>query len=72
MVNYHIGEKDVAMQTRRHCPAHCKPETKKTGDSGNACVCFHMSLKLSTDDNSDFVAVKLKTDYMLLSNLRFN
>ena len=24
-----------------HCATHCKPETKKTGDSSNACVCCH-------------------------------
>jgi len=37
----------------------CKPETKKTGDCSNACVCLYMSLslKLLTDDCSDFVAV---------------
>ena len=35
-----------------HCPTHCKPETKKTGDSSNACVCLSRcrSLKLLTDD----------------------
>jgi len=22
----------------RHCAIHCKPETKKTGDSSNACL----------------------------------
>jgi len=23
-----------------HCATHCKPETKKTGDRSNACVCL--------------------------------
>jgi len=26
------------------------------GDSSNACVCLYKSLKLATDDHSDFVA----------------
>jgi len=30
--------------------AHCKPETRKTGDSSNSCVCLYRSLELSTDD----------------------
>jgi len=34
----------------RHCATHCKPETKKTGDSSNACGCLHRTLKLVTDD----------------------
>ena len=36
---------------------YCKPETKKTGDSNNACVCLNRSLKLLTNDRSDFAAV---------------
>jgi len=28
----------------RHCAIHCKPETKKMGDSSNACVCLYRSL----------------------------
>jgi len=39
------------------CTIHCKQETKKTGDNSNACVCLYRSLKLLTDDHSDFVAV---------------
>jgi len=26
-----------------HCATHCKPETKKTGDNSNACVCTDTS-----------------------------
>jgi len=29
---------------------YCKPETKETGDSSNACICLYRSLKLLTDD----------------------
>jgi len=25
--------------THRHCATHYNPDTKKTGDSSNACVC---------------------------------
>jgi len=28
----------------RHCTTHCKPETKKMGDSSNSCVCLYRSL----------------------------
>jgi len=42
---------------RRHCATHCKPETKKTGDSSNAGVSLYTSLKLSIDDHSDFAAI---------------
>jgi len=28
----------------RHCATHCKPETKKTGDRSNGCVCLYRSL----------------------------
>jgi len=48
---------------QRHCTTHGKPEAKKTGDSSNTCVCLHRSLKLLTDDHSDFVELR---DYMLL------
>jgi len=34
----------------RHCATHWKQETKKTGDSSNACVCLYRSLKLLTDN----------------------
>jgi len=50
-----MAKKCVAMQ--RHGATHCKPETKKTGDSSNACICLYRSLKLLTDDHSDIVAV---------------
>jgi len=50
----------------RHCATHCKPETKKTGDSTNTCVCLYKSLKLLTGDHSDFAAVQLKTDNCLV------
>jgi len=33
-----------------HSSTHGKPETKKTGDSSNACVCLYRSLKRLTDD----------------------
>jgi len=29
---------------QRHCETHCKPETKKTGDNSNACICLYRSL----------------------------
>ena len=32
-----------------HCATHCKPETKKSGDSSNSCVCLYKSLKRLTD-----------------------
>jgi len=41
----------------RHCATHCKPETKNTEDSSNSCVCLYRSLKLLTEDHSDFAAV---------------
>jgi len=41
---------------------------KENGCSSNACICLHRSLKLSTDDHSDFVAVKLKIGYMFSCN----
>ena len=34
-----------------HCATHCKPETKKTVDSSNACVCLYRSVKLLTGDH---------------------
>jgi len=34
----------------RHCATHCKPETKKTGDSSNACIYLYRPMKLFTDD----------------------
>jgi len=45
-------------------------QRKKMRASSNTCVCLYGSLKLLTDDHSDLVAVKLKTDHMLLRNLR--
>jgi len=30
----------------RHWATHCKPETTKTGDSSNACVCLYRPRKL--------------------------
>jgi len=30
---------------------------RQTGDSSNACVCLYRSLKLLTDDHSEFAAV---------------
>jgi len=33
-----------------HCATHCEPETKKMGDSSNACVCLHRSVKCLPDD----------------------
>jgi len=30
----------------RHCATHCKPETRKTRDSSNACVCLCRWLKV--------------------------
>jgi len=44
---------------QRHCAAHCKPETKKTGNSLNPCVCLYRSLKLLTDDRSYRLWLKL-------------
>ena len=44
------GQKMCCNANHRHCATHCKPETKKTGDSSNACVCLYRSLKLLTDD----------------------
>jgi len=38
----------------------CKPGTKKTGDSRNACVCSYRSVKLLTDDHSDFAGCPVK------------
>ena len=38
--------------------AQCKPDTKTTGNTNNACVSLYRSLKLLTDDHSDFVAVE--------------
>jgi len=32
------------------CATHCKPATKKMGDSNNTRVCLYRSLKLLTDD----------------------
>jgi len=56
----------------RHCATHCKPETKKIGDSSNACVCLYRSVKLPTDDYKEFAAVQVQTYYIALRNLRFN
>jgi len=54
-----------------HCATHCKPETKKIGDSSNICVYLYRSVKLLTDDHEDFAAVQPQT-YIALRNLRFN
>jgi len=40
--------------------------------SSNTCASLCRSLKLLTADRSDFLAVLLKADYMLLCNLRGN
>jgi len=35
-----MSRKCVAIPTTdKHCATHWKPETKKMGDSSNACVC---------------------------------
>jgi len=52
----------------RHCATHWKPETKKTGDSINACVCLHRSLQLLTDDQ----VTSLRFNPKYLVYLRFN
>jgi len=45
------------MQTKTLHFSFFEPEIKKMEDSNNACVCSYRSLKLLTDDHSDFVAV---------------
>jgi len=49
----------------------CKPDTKKMGDTSNACVVYR-SLKLLTDDQVASQRSQLKTYYIVLCNLRFN
>jgi len=51
------AQKMLCNANHKHCASHCKPETKKTGDSSNVCVCLYRSLKRLTDDHSGFAAV---------------
>jgi len=43
------AQKMCCETNHRDCATHCKPETKKMGDSSNVCVCLYRSLKLLTD-----------------------
>jgi len=51
----------------RHCTTHCKPETKKTGDSSNICVCLYRPLKLLTDDQVASQQSQIKTYYITVT-----
>jgi len=51
----------------RRYATHYKPETKKTGDSSNNCVCLHRSLKLLTDDQVTSLLFICLTQNIILS-----
>ena len=68
-LNYKIKLTHIENAQKIHCNATidivqliCKPEAKKTGDSSTPVFAYR-SLKLLTDDHSDFVVVELRTDY---------
>jgi len=63
-----MARKCVAMPTINIGATYddCKPETKKTGDSSNACVCLYRSLKLLTDDQVTWQRFNSKHLYCLV------
>jgi len=46
------AQKMCCNANHKHCATHCKPETKKTGDNSNACVCLNTSLKFGNQVTS--------------------
>jgi len=59
------GQKMRCNANHRHCVTHCKPETKKMGDSNNACVCLYRSLKHFTDDQ--VLSQRFNSKHIMLS-----
>jgi len=62
----------VAMPTiHRHCATYCKPETKKTRDSSNACLLVQVT-EILTDDqmtsqrfNSNRITIYCLVQFMM-------
>ena len=71
VTNHHVLRLEYLYILTGPQPAYDILENKRY-DASNTCVCLCRSLKLLTAGHSDFVAILLKTDNMILSNFRCN